>query len=388
MSRRYFILIPLLLLCVSMLAQPVIRTNEKGEAIIVFPDGTTMPFAEYSANGGMKPQSGNKYPVLDVEIAPLEGQIPITAEDLRRISERQTQIAQNAADIAQQRALQADKQLRLLREEYDKAMQRQASQQEIKRLSLRLNEARKTAEEAEREANIAKTEAYNAEEITKRGTYVEDYLQRQEQQKAQARQYENLKLTATASYDNTLLDEDGLPFAHSSSVMVSPPTPVCEYSYEGKDTEGRYRRDIEKSYLFSHTDERLRPFLEQGKEYLSCSGFFTQIGGFRYLSLEFTFAYPNAREAYGFIEKGSYLMIKMLNSQFVTLFSGKMDRGTYDTQTQLLTYSVHYPIDQSQLNLLKRNEVDKIVVSWSSGYEEYEVYALDFFINQIRCLEK
>ena len=105
------------------------------------------------------------------------------------------------------------------------------------------------------------------------------------------------------------------------------------------------------------------------------------------MTLEFTFAYPNAREAYGFIEKGSYLMVKMLNNQFITLFSGKMDRGTYDTKTELLTYSVHYPIDQAQLNLLSRSEVDQVVVSWSSGYEEYEVYELGFFINQIACLD-
>ena len=125
----------------------------------------------------------------------------------------------------------------------------------------------------------------------------------------------------------------------------------------------------------------------KNQEYLTCEGYFTQLGGFRYLTLEFTFAYPNAHEAYGFIEKGSYLMIKLLNGQFITLFSGKMDKGTYNTETGLLSYLVHYPISQGQLNIVRQSEADSVIVSWSSGYEEYEIFEMGFFINQIQCLD-
>ena len=145
---------------------------------------------------------------------------------------------------------------------------------------------------------------------------------------------------------------------------------------------------MQQQVLFTYTDERLRPYLKD-KEYLRCEGFLTSIGGgFRYLTLVFTFAYPNAREAYGFIEKGSVLTIKMLNGNFVNLFSGKMDRGSYNTKTQLLTYRVHYPIDRGQLGLLEKDEVDAFRVFWSSGYEEYEVFQLDFFQSQLDCLEQ
>ena len=105
------------------------------------------------------------------------------------------------------------------------------------------------------------------------------------------------------------------------------------------------------------------------------------------MTLEFTFAYPNAREAYGFIEKGSILTVKMLNGDFVNLRSGVMDQGSYDTETELLSYRVYYPIDRSQMSILKNNEVDAIRVFWSSGFEEYEVYQLDFFSNQLQCID-
>ena len=149
----------------------------------------------------------------------------------------------------------------------------------------------------------------------------------------------------------------------------------------------QYRRDVQKQTLFVFTDERLRLFLKD-KEYLRCEGYATSIGGYRFISLQFTFAYPNAREAYGFIEKGSILTIKLLDGSFVNLRSGKIDKGSYDSISIVLTYSVHYSIDRTQMSLLRNSEVDSVLVFWSSGYEEYEVFEIDFFINQLACLEK
>lgn len=369
-------------------AQPAMRTNEKGETIIVFPDGTTQVFSEFSGTtdtpAGAAQQE--KYPVADIRIEPLEGGIPITEEDLRRIAERKSQIARDAAQIAQDRAEEANRQRLRLEEEYRKALRRNTKASEVEQLASRLESARQAEEEAQREARIALMEANRTESITRRGTYVEDYLKGQELKKQQAKQYENMQLTAGASFENLLLDDNFSPFTSTDNVILNPPVPECRVAYEGKDSRGRYRRDLQKQLLFTHTDDRMRPVLN-GQEYLTCEGYFTQLGGYRYLTLEFTFAYPNAREAYGFIEKGSYLMVKLLNGQFITLFSGKMDKGAYDTETGLLSYLVHYPIDQGQINILKNSEVDSVIVSWSSGYEEYEVYQLGFFINQIRCLE-
>ncbi|MCB0551686.1 MAG: hypothetical protein KDD19_29235 [Phaeodactylibacter sp.] len=386
MQFRLFFGLLAVILTIPLFAQPVMRTNEKGETIIVFPDGTTQVFSEFSGTTEGQDTESQKYPVSDIRIAPLEGSIPITEEDLRRIAERKSQIAKDAARIAQERVDESSRQRTRLEEEYRQARQRNASPSLVEQLATRVESARQAEADALRESRIALAEVSNAESITRRGNYVEEYIKQQELKKQQAKQYENLRLTAGASYENLLLDDNYSPFTSSDNVILNPPTPPCQAAYEGKDSRGRFRRDLQKQLLFTHTDDRMRAVLK-GQEYLTCNGYFTQLGGFRFLTLEFTFAYPNAREAYGFIEKGSYLMIKLLNGQFVTLFSGKMDKGTYDTETELLSYLVHYPIDQSQLNILKNSEVDSVIVSWSSGYEEYQVYQLGFFINQIRCLE-
>jgi hypothetical protein len=387
---RIFLIILWFALLLPNLSAQVMRTNEKGQQIIVFPDGRIQLFSEFDdqADPNQKPPQAQtneqKFPVLDVTIEPLENGIPVTAEDLRRIAERKLQLTKEAARIAQQRAEEASRQKKALEEQHRLASRKEGDDQ--KQLVERLRVAQQSEMEAQREALIAANEARKVEEITRRGAYLEEYQRTQQQKKQQAKQYERLDLTAASSYESLLSYDFLLPFGGSGDALAAPPSPPCSYAYEGKDDRGRYRRDLTKQLLFTHTEEKLRPFLH-GQQYLSCEGYFTVLGGYRYLSLEFTFAYPNAREAYGFIEKGSYLLIKLLNDQFVTLFSGKMDTGAYDTETGLLTYRVHYPIDQSQINILKRSEASSVLVSWSSGYEEYEVYELGFFINQIQCLE-
>ena len=125
------------------------------------------------------------------------------------------------------------------------------------------------------------------------------------------------------------------------------------------------------------------------QEYLRCEAYLSSIaGGYRFLTLEFTFAYPNAKEAYGFIEKGSILTIKLLDGGFINVKSGTLDQGSYDINAQILSYRVVYPIDQSQLSFLQKSEVDSLRVYWSTGYEEYDVYEIDFFIDQMECLNR
>ena len=167
---------------------------------------------------------------------------------------------------------------------------------------------------------------------------------------------------------------------------MNPPRQRCQFAFEGQDTDiGSYRRDLEPQLLFTYTDERLRPYL-QDKEYLSCEAYLSSVGGYRYLTLDFTFAYPNAQEAYGFIDQNSVLTVKLLNGDVINLRAGQMDRGKYDTVKQELTYSVYYPIDRSYLGLLKVSELDLIRVFWSSGFEEYPIHQMDFFQRQLQCL--
>jgi len=52
------------------------------------------------------------------------------------------------------------------------------------------------------------------------------------------------------------------------------------------------------------------------------------------------------------------------------------------------TYNTSYPLNKSQIKRLRDAEIDKVRMIWATGYEDYEVYQVDFFRDLFRCLEE
>lgn len=380
----YLLLLYLLFLAQNLSSQEL-RKNEKGERIIVYPDGRWEYFdAAKNKSAQNRSTKDLKYPTFSPDVLPLKNPISLSEEDARKIALRHAQLAKEASTIAQKRAQEA----RDNREKLENLIATKIDVEGQDQLTKRLEIAKLTERRTVKEAMLAIQEFENAEKIIQEGSFnkpLED----------QTNAKEAWELPAAKSFANVDQFYNYLPSLESPfeykqlNNKLSYSKRNCVFDYEGIDKlNGQYRRDLEKEFLFNYTDNRLRMYLKD-KDYLKCEAFMTSLGGgFRLLSLQFSFAYPNAREAYGFIEKGSTLIIKLLNGGFIQLRSGKMDKGHYDTEKELLTYEVHYSIGPSFLNSLKTSEIDTIIVSWSSGYEEYQVYNLDFFQRQINCLEK
>jgi len=365
-----------------------LRKNDKGERIIVYPDGSWEYF-DKSKNSQKRESDPFSYPTFSGEIAPLDNPIELTAEDARKMATRHSQLAKEAANIAQQRADDARYNRKKLEDYLNRNQQADnLGKEDIERLTQQIAAAKQTEDRSRREANLAMQEVDKADQLIETGKYAQEF-QNAFQAKAGT---ESPAASSLANIDQFYQQLPMIDFSVSSSPfnhqLKTLPKKTCKYDYEGKDpVNGQYRKDLEKETLFTYTDERLRLYLKD-KEYLQCDAFMTKLGNnFSFLSLEFTFAYPNAREAYGFIEKGSMLIVKLLNGGFIQLRSGKMDNGQYDTETELLTYEVNYIIPPNLLNSLKDMEVDSIIVTWSSGYEEYEMFNIDFFQRQIGCLD-
>ena len=376
-------------------AQSKVIENDKGERIIVFEDGSTQDYNLFepdnseSDNGKKQKENSTgerRYPIFNDKISPNEYYVSVTEADLARIAERRAQLSQEAALIAHKRAEEAKKN----RLELERVLNNISSEADNrKHMQLQLAAAKKLEVETKNEANQANILAEQDKMFARGGNLIETFLASQEDSKVEktADPRLNRLSVATSTKFNLPFGENYTGQFASENTSIYPPGNRCRIAFEGIDeSTKKLRKDIQKQLLFTYTDERLRVYLKD-KPYLKCDGFLTNVGGFKFLTLEFTFAYPNADEAYGFIEKGSVLTVKMLNGKFVNLRSGVMDEGRYDLEKELLTYRVHYQIDRNQWSILSKNEMDTILVFWSSGYEEYEVFNMDFFINQIRCLE-
>ncbi|MCB0688967.1 MAG: hypothetical protein KDC53_20655 [Saprospiraceae bacterium] len=172
-----------------------------------------------------------------------------------------------------------------------------------------------------------------------------------------------------------------------STLEEAVPKYQCEFTFHGiDDFTNTMKKELKAETFFSYTDERLKPYLKEN-DYVTCRGYLTSIsGGFRYLTLIFTIASKNATREYGYIKTGSILNLKLLDGETVSLFTQSENQGSIDAKNGFTTYKVRYPIDYQKEKILLKSGVDKVRVVWSSGYEDYEVFNIDFFINQLECL--
>lgn len=170
--------------------------------------------------------------------------------------------------------------------------------------------------------------------------------------------------------------------------LISPPSKKCNIAFSGIDEYTKRKRvEMEKEVLFSFTDPEVAVHL-RGIQYLTCEANFNEfVGDIRILSIKVIINSRTARAEYGYMPSGTLFSIKLLNGETVTLFSNNSDMGQIDVDKNSTTYKVNFPISRENQKLLQKSLVDKIKIVWSTGYEEYNVANLDFFQNQINCLD-
>ncbi len=179
--------------------------------------------------------------------------------------------------------------------------------------------------------------------------------------------------------------------AVNQDLIMNPPSPPCELAYDGIDEfTGKRRWEMPKQVFFKHTSDRLKPFFKE-KNHITVEGFLSGAsgnGGTYYLNLNIIILSEMAQREFGVLEKASILTLKLINGSNVKLFNTKTSTGTLDKADKVVEYRAQYMINSDNLKSLKKSEVDKARIVWGTGYEDYEVFNLDFFIDQIDCLEK
>jgi len=384
MYKIYFLSFFLCLFFPIILFGQEIRQNEIGERIIVFPDGTWRYFHKRQLSGG-------NYPVVNQEITPLDNPVEITREEVYQLVNRRIQQAKDAiyyADIRAKAMLEQEKELQ------NKIVIAQQNSlvppDELNKLLKQLMLTQQLAATSLGTIKEAQSDILITEDLKMKG----DILRLFKPESTPGKLDLN---TVFASEEMVNLDffanDSPLSFYGQNMGAIMPDNlsitnNICEYSYEGLDAKGiDWRRDGEKELLFTFTDERLRLFFPD-KEYLRCEAFLSSVGKReKQLTIEFRFAYPNAREAYGVIEKNSLITLKLFDGQIIELKAGELDLGKYETDKDILTYRMIYKMDNQQINLLRKQELEEIRMYWSAGFEVYPVYNIDFFSRQLKCLD-
>jgi tetratricopeptide (TPR) repeat protein len=194
---------------------------------------------------------------------------------------------------------------------------------------------------------------------------------------------EEKKITEIKKQTIANLRDPTIPKMHSLQRPYRKPCLVVDR--EDSEFSSKSRKDVLPEHFFSYTHENMRKFLK-GRNFMDVYGQMVSITGSKYLILQFKINASKARNNFGSLPEGALLRIKLINGDTVDLYNVKGNSGVFDKDSGGLIYSGIFLIQSENEKLLTRYEVDKVRVVWSSGFEDYEIYYLDFFINQIECL--
>lgn len=400
-SGHFYLLLSIFFFTFQVGIAQQITTNEDGRKIIVYPDGSW----EYAdEEKGKNAVQGKRMDSPE----PQKSQDDLELELAIRIAE------DAAAAEAETIRLEEDaKYARLLIEDElrDAEDSDDYFDDEIKEMKEQLKEAKKKEKKAKAARKIASKKAKEANNLITMGSaersktlkkYPEYQLSEGEYAKEETNisevsmfpgaktedAVEEFKEQATFKMQDHGLKKTFAKYDPDKDVKFNPPRKKCELSFNGTDEfSGKKRKDVAKQLFFTYTNEELRSVFRD-RDYMYCTGYLSSLsGGLTFLTLNITIASKTAQREYGVLEKGGTINIKLLNGENVRLVNNKTNMGTQNPLDGTVTYRAQYLISSGDEKKLKKSEVDKVRIIWSSGYEDYEIYELDFFMDQFKCLE-
>lgn len=183
------------------------------------------------------------------------------------------------------------------------------------------------------------------------------------------------------------IDKSYLEYNIENDAYLRPTRPDCTFAFEGKDEfSGKNRIDTKKGLFFAYTSDELKVYYKGKNDFIVCYGQISRLEGVDYLSLSIEIASKEAQKSFGMLEKNSVLTIRMVDNTMIKLINGKNSTGIVDNLNGITTYSAQYLLDDAAMKSLRENPVDKVRLVWSTGFEDYIVYNVDFLMNQVACI--
>jgi len=178
-------------------------------------------------------------------------------------------------------------------------------------------------------------------------------------------------------------------FNPAIDLNINPPPSPCVIQFDGIDAFSKKRRkETAPEILFTFTDEKLLPYFKED-DYMVCEGYISDLyNSGKYLILNIVVKSNNARQTYGHLKTDAMVVVKTVKGANITLFNINYDTGRFNDKTGKTTYTGHFRISSEDEKELVRCEIDKIRIIWSTGFEDYNVYNVNFFTNQLNCINQ
>ncbi|MFK8006162.1 MAG: hypothetical protein AB8H03_07320 [Saprospiraceae bacterium] len=370
--------------------------NKEGEKIVLFSDGRweyfdkTNPTHLEIEKDNKRSQIASPHDILDEQTPKGDSEDDDDGERFERLLSK----AEDKLALALERESDIKFSKILIEEEMeDLKTDENSTDEEYYLLKRQLKLAADLERDAKKKTKKTKKEL---ERLKKQGKIVQKSASRKSKKKNSKKNKKQKVKVKELQDSKYTYKEDGLFYLASKKfakysidedVMYHPPQKDCNLVFDGVDEfMGKKRKDVERDVLFTFTNDDMRRYMKE-EDYISCEGNLTQIkGGVLLFNLFVTINTTDAQRAFGGLTKGNLLTLKMINGESISLVNNQSDNGVYDPLKKQHIFTGQFRINSGQEKSLKKSEVDVVRIIWDTGYEDYEVYNLDFFINQFKCL--
>ena len=175
-------------------------------------------------------------------------------------------------------------------------------------------------------------------------------------------------------------------YARASDPRINPPTPECVFAYEGVDEfTKKLRRDLAAETFFAYTPEGQRRAAGQD-DFITATGRLIDVDGDVTFAVTYTIRSVYAAREFGALPRGAALTLKLVGGGAVELRNSRLVQGEYDPVDKVTRYQARYPIDKTTARTLSRRYLDEARVTWGTGFEDYPLYDIDYFRRLLACL--
>ncbi len=162
----------------------------------------------------------------------------------------------------------------------------------------------------------------------------------------------------------------------------------CEIVFDGyDDVLASDKKEIKSEFFFGHSQKKMKSYFKSD-DFIKCDAHVSKVGRKYYITLDFRVKSKDAKKTYGMLRANETMRFEMIDGSKVYCTSMIQNSGTIEPYTGNTLYTGVFEIEKDDLSNLKDNFLDNIGVIWSSGYEQYNIFNVDFLKNQLECLEK
>ncbi|BDS12556.1 hypothetical protein [Aureispira anguillae] len=160
----------------------------------------------------------------------------------------------------------------------------------------------------------------------------------------------------------------------------------CNFAFDITDEfTGVQKRGLTARPFFSYTPDEYRKFIKEG-DFIRCEGFLSQSSsGDMALNINLYVSSRDAKHKFGGIKPNSAMVLQPMNGKnfYLMTYQGAQPQ-VVDNMTY---YQCSFAINKSDLKNLKKAEIDQVKISFQKGFQTYDVFYLDFMIDQFPCFE-